>query len=292
MRIVSVLILSALLAQAQAPERGVLLLAHGGSEAWNQNVRDLASAVDRTVATEVAFGMASRTNIQAALDRLAARGVTSVVAVPLFVSSHSSVITSTEYLLGLRADMPEDLKIFAAMSHGGPAGHVMPADPNATTPVVRRAPVRMTPALNAHPVVAAILGDRLAAISRRPSNEAVILVAHGPVDDETNTRWLADLRITAGRVATAGFYSVDAITVRDDAPPAIRDAATKALRALVERRTAEGQRVLIAPALLSFGGIEAGIRKRLEGLTYMMTDRGLAPDDRLAAWVLEMAAVR
>ena len=38
------------------------------------------------------------------------RGVTEIVAVPLFVSSQSSVITSTEYLLGLRVDAPNDLQ--------------------------------------------------------------------------------------------------------------------------------------------------------------------------------------
>ena len=56
--------------------------------------------------TEVAFGMASRPAIQTAVDRLVERGASSIVAVPLFVSSHSSVITSTEYLLGLRSEAP------------------------------------------------------------------------------------------------------------------------------------------------------------------------------------------
>ena len=39
--------------------------------------------------------MATRENIQTAIDRLVARGVTEIIAVPLFVSSWSSVITST-----------------------------------------------------------------------------------------------------------------------------------------------------------------------------------------------------
>jgi hypothetical protein len=40
--------------------------------------------------------------------------------------------------------------------------------------------------------------------------------------------------------------------------------------------------------LLSYGGIEAGIRDRLDGLPYVMADRALAPDPRLAAWVLDV----
>ena len=81
---------------AQAPDKpGILLLAHGGSPAWNAHVQALASKVDATMPVEVAFGMATRATMQAAADKLVARGVTRISAVPLFVSSHSSVITST-----------------------------------------------------------------------------------------------------------------------------------------------------------------------------------------------------
>jgi hypothetical protein len=62
------------------------------------------------------------------------------------------------------------------------------------------------------------------------------------------------------------------------------------LRGLVERETAAGRHVLVVPHLLAFGGIEAGLRKRLEGLTYTMSDRGLTPDPRIARWILESAA--
>src|SRR5262245_21431014 len=106
------LIRSALLAAgfAMAPvsagQTGILLLAHGGSAEWNAQVTTLAAQVDVTKPTEVAFGMAARATIQAAVDRLRERGVTEIVAVPLFVSSWSSVITSSEYLLGQRAIPP------------------------------------------------------------------------------------------------------------------------------------------------------------------------------------------
>ncbi len=82
---------------------GVLLLAHGGSaQEWNEEVRHVADQVDLTLPTEVAFGMATRSSMQAAVNRLVARKVTEIVAVPLFVSSHSSVIDSISYLLDLR----------------------------------------------------------------------------------------------------------------------------------------------------------------------------------------------
>lgn len=299
------------LAAAQSSSTGILVLAHGGKAEWNARVEDLARRVDADQPTEVAFGMATRANIQAAIDRLVARKVARIVAVPLFVSSYSSVVTSTEYLLGLREDMPKDLALFARMSHGPQAhgasaapaaaaapagaadphaGHAMPAV-DGTQRVVSPVPIRMTPALNSHPYVAAIAVDRARAISTAPAQEAVVLVAHGPVPDEDNRRWLQELAVIAGAIQKASPYAaVEYLTVRDDAPKPIRDAAAAELRSVVERHTTRGHRVLIVPILLSFGGIEQGLRTRLEGLPYTMADRGLMPDDRLVAWVRAMAA--
>ena len=249
----------------------------------------VAKEANATQPAEVAFGMASRASIQGAVDRLVARGVTDIVAVPLFVSSHSSVITSTEYLLGLRAEAPPDLKIFAKMKHDGRdaaaadphAAHVDPASPVATT-----VPVRMTPAFNRHPLVGQIVADRAKAMSTSPASEAVLLVAHGPVPDDDNRRWLDDMAMLAEAVrAAAPFAAVEYMTVRDDAGPAMREAATQELRAKVSAQVAAGRRVLVVPHVMSFGGIEQGIRKRLEGLTYTMADQGLMPDPRVAAWV-------
>ncbi len=76
------------------------------------------------------------------------------------------------------------------------------------------------------------------------------------------------------------------MTVRDDADAKVREAATADLRSRVERQTAAGRKVLIVPHLLSFGGIENGLRKRLEGLDYEMAGQGLMPDARIAQWVL------
>jgi len=298
------LVLGVLLTRpSYADESGILLLAHGGDAQWNARVTELAAHVDRTKPTEVAFGMATRANIQAAVDRLSARGVTAIVAVPLFVSSWSSVVTATEYLLGQRADAPADLAAFAKMDHAQPAGtsgsnaapapHQAHSAAEATSPVRSPVPVRMTRALNDHPIVAHILASRARSISRNPSEESVVIVAHGPTGVDENRRWLADMASLAERIASAErFASIDYLTLRDDAPKAVRDQVTTELRELVVRRIQEGRRVLIVPLLVSFGGIERGLRQRLEGLTYTMADAGLVPDDRLVTWVLTMAGER
>lgn len=292
---------------AAANERGILLLAHGGNEQWNAQVTTIAAEVDRTMPTEVAFGMATRANIQGAVDRLQARGVKEIVAVPLFVSSWSSVITSTEYLLGQREEAPKELALFAKMNHAGAHGangdgasshgsaHGSASEHgnatvDPTSPIKSPVPIRMTKAMNDHPIVADILADRARSVSTDPAAEAVVIVAHGPVADAENQRWLADMASLAGRIGQAArFAGVDYLTLRDDATKPVRDAATAELRRIVSRHLDAGRRVLVVPLLVSFGGIEKGLRERLEGLSYSMPSAALVPDDRIVTWVLEMA---
>ena len=304
--VLPLVVLALLVARPSSADPGILLLAHGGSPEWNGRVTELAAKVNATRPAEIAFGMATRANIQSAIDKLVARGVTEIVAVPLFVSSWSSVITSTEYLLGLREEAPAALAVYAKMNHApapagasaagatgheGHAGHASAAD--GTTPVKSPVPVRMTPALNDHPIVAEILASRARAISRDPAKEALVIVAHGPNEEADNRRWLADMESLAARLKQAEqFASLEYLTLRDDAPKPVRDAATTQLRGIVQRQLAAGRRVLVVPLLISFGGIERGLRERLEGLSYTMADAALMPDDRLVDWVLAVAGSR
>jgi hypothetical protein len=285
-------------ARTASADPGILLLAHGGSADWNARVSELSRQVDRTMPTEVAFGMATRAAMKGAMDRLVARGVTEIVAVPLFVSSWSSVITSTEYLLGLRAEAPSALAAFAKMNHAQPAaagatGHENHAAADGTTPIASSVPVRMTAALNDHQLVADILVSRARSISSNPREEAVIVVAHGPTTEDENRKWLADMKTLASRMSTVErFASIDYMTLRDDAPKPIRDQATAELRDVASRRIAEGRQILIVPLLVSFGGIERGLRERLDGIKYTMPTAALVPDERLVAWVLSMAKTK
>jgi len=66
-------------------------------------------------------------------------------------------------------------------------------------------------------------------------------------------------------------------------------AATADLRALVTKHRDAGSRVLIVPVLLSYGGIEQGIKTRLESFEYAIAPKAIMPDDRLELWVKQQA---
>ena len=273
----------------KAGETGILVLAHGGAKNWDALVTELAARVNEQAPTEVAFGMADRSAMQEAVDRLAQRGVTDIVAVPLFISSHSSVFEALQYLLGARADAPPELEMFARMHHRPGADATTQHD--GTHPVTAGIPIRMGGALDHDPTVTEILTARARAISSNPQSEVAIVVAHGPTSDEENLLWLQDMQIVAGGIQdNVPFARVEFLTVRDDAPAPIRDLAARHLREAVTRATSDGHRALIVPLVLAYGGIEDGIRKRLEGLEYQMATQALLPDERLVRWVMKAAA--
>ena len=286
-------LLFVLLAPGAVGAQGILLLAHGGRAEWNQEVLALAARVDASVPVEVAFGMANKRTIQDALDRLAERDVTSIVAIPLFISSHSSVMRATEYLLGSRAEAPPQMEAFARMGARGASSGGSDPGFDWTTPVEATTPVSVGRALDGHTLVAEILLSRALDISEAPEGEVVVVVAHGPSSEEDNELWLQNMSILVEAMRPRAVFSrIEHLTVRDDASGPVKGQATAELRAMVDGAVDDGKSVLIVPLLLSYGGIEAGIRERLEGLPYRMARQALLPDERLSEWVLMQLAPR
>jgi hypothetical protein len=52
-----------------------------------------------------------------------------------------------------------------------------------------------------------------------------------------------------------------------------------------------GYHVLVVPLLLSYGGIENGLRQRLDGIEHTLAPQALLPDPRIAQWVLDSLRV-
>ena len=253
---------------ASAAQAGVLVLAHGGSEHWNTVVEQTVEQADLAFPTRIAFGMGMTaqevTELQQAVDDLQQAGVDQIVAVPLFVSSTSEVMDQLRYLLGLRAHGPWEAAVH---------------------PVALRVPVVMTDALDDDPVVADILLDRIRELSHAPEAEEVVVVAHGPANAEDDARWLDVMTRIAARIRQeGGFHAVLPVTMQDDAPPPVREAAIQKMRGIVQQSSRE-HRTLVVPLLIASGGIEAKIPQALEGLEFAYSGAALLPHPKLAAWI-------
>lgn len=124
---------------------GILMLAHTGLPEWNAQISELKAKVDSRNPAEVAFGVPARPTIAAAVDRLAKRGVTEVIAVPFFLS--------------------------APISSEALAGHAVP--------------VRLASRGGLDAVVAEIVLTRAGETSRQAGGEVLLLVGYGADADGT-----------------------------------------------------------------------------------------------------------
>jgi sirohydrochlorin ferrochelatase len=282
------LLLAALLGLAQTPESnpatGVLVMAHGGSDEWNASVSASIEGLRGKVPTALAFGMADPHTLEAALDSLADQGVERVAVVRAFISG-SSFLDQTLYLLGLSPTPPERFLIHrpegdpgAPAAHGGHGGHPGHEDPQ---PIQHGLVLATHPAgIAQHPGVARILTDRAHEISESPSEEAVLVLAHGMGDDGENDAVLAAMEDAAQVLRAEGYGAVQVATLLEDWPEK-RAQAEAEIRAFTEAHTAEGRRVLVVPYRLSGFGPYSEV---LEGLEYV-PGGGMVPHGEISRWI-------
>ncbi len=304
-----ILLLFTGLSYAQNSKIGVMVLAHGGSPEWNQMIIDATKGISARYPTDIAFGMALPRTMQASIDKLESMGVEKIVVVPLFISSHSFIIRQSEYLLGVRDELADPpLVMDHAMeapadpmpqSHGngshamGHSSQQMPDHSMQKSTLERlrtNSKIIFTKPLDDHPIVAQIIYQRINELSKNPSNEMVILVGHGPNPEEDNKKWVADMESVSDQVRAlqrkSGKVSkmILAVTVRDDADPAIYNQAKENLRNLVIQGGKQGD-VIVVPLFLSRNGAEQKIITRLEGLTYLWNGHTLLPDSGISDFI-------
>lgn len=285
----------------KAQETGVLIMAHGGGEEWNQLVRDAAEPLAENYTVEFAWGMANYVTLQHAVQRLEEQGVEHIIAVPLFISSHSPIIRQTEFLLGLRetmADTPMPLMHHsqkyvemtgAEVDSGNYKGHML-MPPN-LQPIERKADITLTHALDDHSVMAEILRNRILALSKTPEAETVILVAHGPNRESDNVEWIHNLESLARKIQSRqkeegkAFKQIYSLTVRDDANESIHEQAKQQFRALVRQANDFGN-VIVIPVFLSSGGREKAVAERLAGLEFSWSGQTVLPDNKITEFLM------
>ncbi|HKQ47545.1 MAG TPA: hypothetical protein VJZ71_05715 [Phycisphaerae bacterium] len=289
---------------------GVLVMAHGGSPEWNREVEATVIPLQHQYPTEIAFGMAAPSTIEAAVERLEARGVQRIAVVRMFISGESFV-EPTEYILGLRSDLPEDPHAghaMAAKAHGShetashhpvetvsslETGHGHAAHSGDSPDHHMEPPRRITvhaqivisrDGVVDSPLIDQILVDRVRALSRDASRESVLILGHGPGDDSENQRWLAKMAQRAQGIHQLGaFRHVQCETLREDWPEK-RVEAEKRIRRFVQEGNRDGGRVIVIPfRVAGFGPY----KEVLDGLTYVADGRGFCPHPNMTRWLEE-----
>ncbi len=257
------------LAAAADEQLGVLVVAHGSTAAWNTNVEAVVTIIQQHMPSKAAYLMGAKNRTpQEAYDELVAAGVQRIVVVPLLVSSYSLHYEQVRFIGRLRDDYSGSERMELTPLHG-------PADV-----------VGVTPALDADPILAGILSDRARALSRDPSTESLVIVAHGPNGAADADRWMDVIRELGVQIQSlVPFKEVDVRLLRDDAPTPVKDQALAELRHSVANRAASG-RVVVVPLLLGPGRLVDQIPNVLTGLDYLWDGRPVLPDSRIADWAM------
>ena len=248
---------------------GLLLMAHGGGQEWNEGVKQAIGGLRDRIPVAIAFGMASPHTLQASLDSLGQRGVRTVAVVRLFVSG-ASFLHPTEYLFGLRPDAPARAMI----------GHRM-VDGDELTPLRTDARILLDRnGLAGSDQAGRILLARAAATARTPSETGVLLIGHGMGDEGENREVLTAMEDAAEVLRSGGYADVGVATLREDWAAA-RAEAEEQIRASVARMGEEHATVVVIPYRVHGFGPYA---KVLDGLEYVATE-GLLPHPLVTEWI-------
>ncbi len=263
--------------QPVSGQTGLLVVAHGGSATWNQQVRNTVQEVEWTRGpVEIAFLMGPESDSagwKPAVESLVARRAQRIIAVPLMVSSFGGHFDQIMFYAGRRKTLAPAL---ATHDHVG----------DWKPPV----PIEVTSALDDAPELGATLYDRWQALTPRDQNRPLYLIAHGPGADSASARWISNIRSAADTLARIGHPAKIGL-LQDDASPAERAQAIARLRANISSLSvAAGDSVLVLSVLISSGRIDqVTIPTDLAELPVHYVPTALTPSHHIARWIERQA---
>ncbi|MEA2051699.1 MAG: CbiX/SirB N-terminal domain-containing protein [Euryarchaeota archaeon] len=307
---------------------GILVVGHGSpSDSWCAPLRSVVANVSSPYPIELGFlEFVPNETINIAVGKLDEAGVTKIIAVPLFISSHSGHIGEIEYVLGLREELTTmSMQVFvegkelersivslegryrvsympivetvsamgvtAKQHHGGGE-----AEEEELVPVDTETEIVLTNAIDDHWAIADILVDRAAALSEDPANETIVLVAHGTGNESNFAGWVSSSKSLAEQMKLKLRYGMG-LNINDVRYSFVFPNETLhsdlLVRAVVENVSATSHSIVV-PLMVSEGYFTGRkIPKLLKNISYAYPEKGeraLTPHSNVAEWIELMVA--
>ena len=262
---------------ADQPNFGLLLMAHGGTEEWNEAVLQATAEVTSKYPVEVAFGMADAGSLERSVRRLEKLGVKDVGVVRMFVSGESWY-ERTQQILGTVEGAPQKDASEKPTSTFMPMGFwKIETDINFYI---------SEDGLADATEMDEVIVSRIIRLSQDPAREVAIIIAHGTGSDEEDSRWVEKItQRTVTAKSTLGLHEIKVFTLREDWF-AKRGEAESNIRSYLE----EASRVGLKPVVIPFRVHGFGPYTRvLEGLDYRADELGLLPHQNVNLWVANQA---
>lgn len=267
---------------AQRGEKlGLLLVGHGSpAKTWNERFLQFCHQVTEAPEVRAVFDGSgigflefAQPDVAAAVKELEEAGCQRIIAVPIFVSVGRHTLF----------DVPAALGIFYS------AGCLKELERQGFSPARPRVPVIYTTTPDEGSVLADFVVDEIESLSRRPHEEAVVLLIHGEADLRPMLEKLLR-RIATFAAAKTGIevFSWAFVGVgqgfHHHGLQAIEEAACRKKRILV---------VALYVALSAHAIFERSLREHpelagaFEGKDVVLSQRALLDSPRLARWVVE-----
>jgi hypothetical protein len=263
----------------ERPEKfGVLVMGHGGKDDWNSGVEDSLDHLRSQYLVEIAFGMADAGSIESGVRKLEAQGVEHVGVVRLFISGESW-LQRTAQILGIESGAPTKPKERSAMDHTAMPMGFWKIDSELQFHLSREG-------LSEAEEMDEVLISRVRGLSSTPASEVVVIIAHGPADDEENARWIAEISDRTKLVKREMNVSdVQVFTLREDWEEK-REGAEELIRGYLKEATAQSLTPIVVPFRVHGFGPYANV---LAGLDYNADHKGLIPHSNVAIWIQNQA---
>jgi|TARA_B100000959_G_scaffold142496_1_gene149570 hypothetical protein len=245
-------------------EVGIVIMPHGATQPYNDAVEKTIEPLRKMYKIEMAYGMGDSGTIQHAVSKLEQQGIKKIVFVRMYSLSRQ-FRDKTDYILGIRDHLPEGWE-------------------GSTPKKIRTsAVIKSFGGYEEDILTAEILMERIKEVSKKPSEETIVLLAHGAKEDQDDIAWRNTMKINIDWIKKqfkTPFKGIVALTLREDWQGK-REVALKEIRKVIEKESRSGKVLVIANRLYGSGPYS----ELLKGLDYQINKKGFAPHPNLTRWL-------
>jgi len=248
-------------------KNGVLIMAHGygpgGDLDLFNSVQDLGIKYQTTLS--MGMSMMTSSHVVCSVNEMIINNVEKIFVIPVSSTAHNTLVRQWNYIFTL-----EDNYAYSDVER------------------VNNERIVMLDPISDHLYAKKIILDYTNEISSDPANEALIIIAHGPIDDGDNEIELKLMNNIGQYIKKyTSIHSVKAFTLQDDAPKNIRDRNIEDIKTFMKMSEDNGKRVLMVSNLMSGQGIQRKLKKDFEGFDYVFNSKGLLTHPYYIEWIKE-----
>lgn len=243
---------------------GVVIMPHGATKPYNDAIEKTIQPLKKKYQVEMAYGMGDSISLQNAVSNLEGKGIKRIVFVRMYPSS-DQFKEKTDYILGLDNRVPEQW------------------DGLIPSQVRTSAIINTFGGYEEDSLIAGIFLDRIKEVSKNPTEETIILLAHGGKNEQAEKlrNEKMDSHISwIQKQSNPPFKKIIGMTLREDWPDK-RAKALKEIKKVVKEGNSSGKVIIISNRLYGSGPYN----HFLKGLEFEMNSKGLAPHPNLTKWI-------